>query len=167
MFRDVESRAMPSTVIPELLNRRDFQDAVEWRRTPFSTGEVIVQEGQRDRFLYLIEEGSAEVFCDVWLEDDKHIRPGIWPLGPGDLFGELVLFDHRPRAASVIANAPGRLVAINAEQLQAFLDAHPELGYRLLKELFVVLTERLRRANQRLESVFAWGLRAHGIDRHI
>jgi CRP-like cAMP-binding protein len=158
---------MPSTLIPELLARPDFQRAVEWRRRPFAAGEVIVQEGQHDRSLYLIEEGSADVVCDVWLEDDRHIRPGIWVLGPGDLFGELVLFDQRPRAASVVARTPGRVVAIDAESLQAFLDGHPELGYRVLKELFVLLTERLRRANQRLESVFAWGLRAHGIDRHI
>lgn len=158
---------MPSTLIPELLARPDFQRAVEWRRRPFAAGEVIVQEGQHDRSLYLIEEGSADVVCDVWLEDDRHIRPGIWVLGPGDLFGELVLFDQRPRAASVVARTPGRVVAIDAESLQAFLDGHQELGYRVLKELFVLLTERLRRANQRLESVFAWGLRAHGIDRHI
>jgi CRP-like cAMP-binding protein len=158
---------MTSTLIPELLLAPDFQRAVEWRRQSFAAGEVIVQEGQHDRFLYLIEEGSADVVCDVWLEDDRHIRPGIWVLGPGDLFGELVLFDQRPRAASVVARTPGRLVAIDADSLRDFLDAHPEVGYRLLKELFALLTERLRRANQRLESVFAWGLRAHGIDRHI
>jgi CRP-like cAMP-binding protein len=158
---------MTSTVIPELLASPDFRRAVDWRRRPFAAGEVIVQEGQLDRSLFLIEEGSADVVCDVWLEDDKHIRPGIWVLGPGDLFGELVLFDQRPRAASVVARTPGRVVAIDAESLRAFLDGHPELGYRLLKELFALLTERLRRANQRLESVFAWGLRAHGIDRHI
>ena len=158
---------MPSTLIPELLQDPDFQRAVEWRRQPFAAGEVIVQEGQLDRSLYLIEEGSADVVCDVWLEDDRHIRPGIWVLGPGDLFGELVLFDQRPRAASVVARTPGRLVAIDADSLRRFLDDHPEVGYRLLKELFALLTERLRRANQRLESVFAWGLRAHGIDRHI
>jgi CRP-like cAMP-binding protein len=158
---------MSSAVVPELLTRPDFQQTVEWRRTPFGEGEVLVAEGQHDRFLYLIEDGSAEVFCDVWLEDGRHIRPGIWVLGPGELFGELVLFDPRPRAASVIARTPGRLVAINAEQLHAFLDANPEIGYRLLKELFGLLTERLRRANQRLETIFAWGLRAHGIDRYI
>jgi CRP-like cAMP-binding protein len=158
---------MTSTLIPELLLDPDFQRAVEWRRQSFSAGEVIVQEGQHDRSLYLIEDGSADVVCDVWLEDDRHIRPGIWVLGPGDLFGELVLFDQRPRAASVVARTPGRLVAIDADSLRGYLDAHPEVGYRLLKELFALLTERLRRANQRLESVFAWGLRAHGIDRHI
>jgi CRP-like cAMP-binding protein len=158
---------MPSIVIPELLARPDFQRAVDWRRRPFAAGEVIVQEGQLDRSLILIEEGSADVFCDVWLEDHRHIRPGIWVLGPGDLFGELVLFDQQPRAASVVARSPGRVVAIDADSLQAFLDDRPDVGYRLLKELFTLLTERLRRANQRLESVFAWGLRAHGIDRHI
>jgi CRP-like cAMP-binding protein len=158
---------MTSTVIPELLARPDFQRIVEWRRQPFAVGETIVQEGQNDRLLYWIEEGSADVICDVWLEDDRHVRPGIWVLGPGDLFGELVLFDQRPRAASVVGRTPGRVVAIDADSLRSYLDSHPDLGYRLLKELFALLTERLRRANQRLESVFAWGLRAHGIDRHI
>ena len=158
---------MTTTLIPELLRDPDFQRAVEWRRQPFAAGEVIVKEGQLDRSLYLIEDGSADVVCDVWLEDDRHIRPGIWVLGPGDLFGELVLFDQRPRAASVVARTPGRVVAIDADSLREFLDAHPDVGYRLLKELLALLTERLRRANQRLESVFAWGLRAHGIDRHI
>ena len=90
---------MPSTVIPELLAPPDFRRAVDRRRQPFAAGEVIVQEGQSDRSLFMIEEGSADVVCDVWLEDHRHIRPGIWVLGPGGVFGELVVFDQRPRPA--------------------------------------------------------------------
>ncbi len=47
------------------------------------------------------------------------------------------------------------------------LERHPDVGYAFLKTLFYVLSERLGKANQRVEHLFAWGLKVHGIDKHL
>jgi CRP-like cAMP-binding protein len=95
------------------------------------------------------------------------MRPGIWEVKAGDIVGELAAFDDRPRAASVVGVADGEAIAIDGVALRRFLDEHPELGYGVLREILTSLVERLRASNQRLETVFAWGLRARGIDRHL
>jgi CRP-like cAMP-binding protein len=95
------------------------------------------------------------------------MRPGIWEVKTGDIVGELAVFDDRPRAASVVGVTDGEAIAIDGPALCRFLDEHPDLGYRVLLEILTGLVERLRASNQRLETVFAWGLRAHGIDRHL
>jgi len=54
-----------------------------------------------------------------------------------------------------------------AQALAGYFDDHPELGYVVLKWLFSVLSGRLRQADRRFGSLFAWGLKAHGIDSHL
>jgi CRP-like cAMP-binding protein len=133
----------------------------------FSPGETIIHEGDEGRSVFLIEQGQVRVSERVELEDRRHIQPGLCDLGPGEIFGELNLFQAAPRSASVVALDACRLRVLDAEGLTGFMDRHPELGYLVLRELFKVLSGRLRQADRRLASLLAWGLKAHGIDRHL
>lgn len=133
----------------------------------FLPGETIITEGEEGRSVYLIEHGQVRVSERVELEDRRHIQPGLCDLGPNEVFGELNLFHAAPRSASVVAIDSCRLRVLDAEGLVGFLDRHPELGYVVLRELFTVLSSRLRQADRRLGSLLAWGLKAHGIDQHL
>ena len=55
----------------------------------------------------------------------------------------------------------------DAVALADYLYAHPAFGYSLLKELFPILGDRLRQTDRRIGSLFAWGLKAHGITNHL
>jgi CRP-like cAMP-binding protein len=137
------------------------------QRRLYAANQPIITEGMRERRLYLIEHGCVRVTGRVELEDHRHIQPGLCDLGVGDVFGELSLFDGGPRSASVVAVHDSELIEYDAEALATHFDQHPEQGYIVLKELFSVLTSRLRQADRRLESLFAWGLKVHGIDKHL
>jgi CRP-like cAMP-binding protein len=136
-------------------------------RCRYEAGDVIIVEGSSDRSIYLIEEGAVRVSGRVELEDRRHIQPGLCDLGVGEIFGELSLFEAGPRTASVVAIEPCDLLVFDAEALAEHFDRYPEQGYRVLKSLFSLLNGRLRQADRRLEFLFAWGLKAHGIDRHL
>ena len=137
------------------------------RRCHYDAGEPIVVEGSQDRSLYLIETGTVRVSGRVELEDQRHIQPGLCDLGAGEVFGELSLFESAPRSASVVAVGPCDLLVFDAAALAAHFDRVPEQGYLVLKALFSVLNQRLRQADRRVGSLFAWGLKAHGIDHHL
>jgi CRP-like cAMP-binding protein len=77
------------------------------------------------------------------------------------------LFDGAPRSATVKAVEECRLLVIDGDCLLGFMDRHPLIGYGLLKLFIGTLVGRLRGADERLFSLFAWGLRAHGIDREL
>lgn len=151
----------------EIVQDPAFPEGEAWWRRPFKPSEIIVREGDEDRRMYLVESGTLRVSGRVELEDNRHIQPGLADLGAGDLFGEFSLFEPHPRTASVVAIDDGVLVEIDCEHLTRYLEARPEVGYAFLKTLFHVLSDRLSKANQRVEHLFAWGLKAHGIDKHL
>jgi CRP/FNR family transcriptional regulator, cyclic AMP receptor protein len=66
-------------------------------------GEILVREGQRDRELFLILDGTVEV-----------VQAGRWvnALGPCDFFGELGALNHSPRSATVTALSELELLVI-------------------------------------------------------
>jgi len=153
--------------ILQVIGDPQFPEGEAWRRRRFQANEYIVREGDQDRIMYLVESGSLRVSGRVTLDDRRHIQPGLCDLGAGDLFGELSLFESHARTASVIAIEGGTLVEIDCRRLSRYLDERPELGYQVLKRLFHVLIDRLSQANERVEHLFAWGLKMHGIDRHL
>jgi len=95
------------------------------------------------------------------------MRPGIFELGEGEVFGELALFDPGPRSATVVAVVDCELAVLDGPSLLAFLDGHPEEGYGIMKDLVVTLVGRLRGTSRKLLAVLAWGVQARGIDRHL
>ncbi len=137
------------------------------KNSAYCVNETIVSEGMDDRRLYLIEKGRARVSGRVALADGRHIQPGLCDLGPGEIFGELSLFDAGSRSASVIALGDVEVLEFDALALEGYLDQHPAQGYVVLKDLLQILTSRLRQTDRRWEQLFAWGLKEHGIDQHL
>ena len=64
-------------------------------------------------------------------------------LGPGEVVGELTLFDPGPRSTTATAVATTELLALEHNQLMGFIDSHPTLAKDMLRALAV----RLRRTN--------------------
>lgn len=137
------------------------------KNNTYCVNDTIVSEGMDDRRLYLIEKGCARVSGRVALADGRHIQPGLCDLGPGEIFGELSLFDTGSRSASVIALDDVEVLEFDALALESYLDQQPAQGYVVLKELLKILTLRLRQTDRRWEQLFAWGLKEHGIDQHL
>ena len=111
--------------------------------------------------------GDLRVTGQVELEEARKMHPGICDLGPGDVFGELCLFDKQSRSATVEGLNPGQLIEIDANRLNQWMDRHPALGLKTLREFYGVFISRFRKTNQRVESLLAWGLRAHKIDKYF
>jgi len=150
-----------------LLDSPDFPEGERWRRRRFEAGEVILREGDLTPDLYVVLTGSVRVTGTVAVEAQRVVHPAFCDLGAEEVFGELCLFDDQPRSASVTALTDCEVAVVPGRQLMDFLDAHPERGYPVLRSIIQILVDRLRTANRRFVSVFAWGLRAHRIDQHL
>lgn len=155
------------TEISALLDHPAFREGEHWGRRRVAAGEPVFHQGETGSELFVILAGSVRVMGEVELEDHRHIQPGFCDLPAGTLFGELPLFDQGPRSATVVAVEDTELAVIDGQRLLIFFDANPELGYKILKRILTVLVGRLRSANKKLVSLFAWGLRAHQIEKHL
>lgn len=154
-------------LLERILGDPNFPEGKAWRRRRLKPNQAIVREGEKGCALFYVEQGTLRVTGRVRLENAQPVRPGFCDLGPGDLFGELSLFGDGPRAATVMAVEAAQVVELDGVRLRRHLDAHPRLGYAFLCRLYEMLAERLRRADRQLEGLIAWGLRAHGIERHL
>lgn len=156
-----------SSLIFDLLSHPDFHEGREWWRRTVKANDTIFAEGECGKEIFLILSGQVRVIGNVDLDNDKHVHPGFSDLGAGEVFGELAVLDGEPRSATVSATMNSELAVLDGEKFVAFLDSHPDIAYPISKELIAILVKRLRAANRRIFSLFAWGLKARGIDRHL
>ena len=154
-------------IIREILADTGFVEGTAWQRHQLLPNQVIVREGEEGRSLFYIEQGKLRVTGRVQLDSARQVQPGICDMGAGEVFGELSLFGRRTRTASVTALTDAVVVELDGERLDRFLQAHPELGYRMLRALFETLADRLSRADRQMENLLAWGLKAHAIEKHL
>jgi CRP-like cAMP-binding protein len=156
-----------SSLLFGLLENPEFSEGVYWRRLHIDANRVVFHEGETGREIYLILSGVVRIVGNVDLDEKHRIKPGFCELSQGDLFGELAAFDDAPRSATVVAVSDVELAVMDGVALLQFLDEHPEIAYPIAKELITTLVLRLRKANQRIFSLFAWGLKSRGIDEHL
>jgi len=70
------------------------------------------------------------------------------------LVGELSIFDQHKRSATVEAVEDTTMLILRNTSLEALLQQHPYPGTKLLKGLIRILALRLRKATERLTTIF-------------
>lgn len=151
--------------LQSLLQHPEFVEGRDWYRAEYPANHCLFRAGDPGGEVYVLLEGRVRVTGDVSLDNDRHIRPGVCDLESGAVFGELALFDAGPRSAGVTTLSPVELAVIDGAGLLHFFDTHPEIGYRVLREIIETVVARLRQTNDKVWSLLAWGLRVHSIDR--
>ena len=155
------------SILKDILESPQFVEGTAWKRKQYHVNETVVKSGDPGKSLFFVEEGELRVTGRVKLDGEKFIQPGVGDLKAGDLFGETCLQVSLPRIATVIAITEASLVEINGEKLGDYLDANPAQGYLFYKSLFEIFIGRLNRANHTVETLMAWGLKAHDIDQYL
>ena len=92
----------------------------------FGTGEVVVREGDAGDELFVILEGEVRV--------ERKGAP-LATFGPGEFFGEIAVFDGRPRSADVVAASPLRALAISRDVIREALTNEPRAAWEMLEAL--------------------------------
>ena len=113
-----------------------------------SRGQVLFKEGDEGNQLFVVVDGKLKL--GTTSNDGRENLLSI--LGPGDMFGELSLFDPGPRTATATAVVDSKLLALANDQVIGWVKEHPQVSLQLLGRL----AQRLRKANDVLSDlVFA------------
>ena len=108
----------------------------------FAPGEVVFREGDASDTLYIVREGRARAIRSH--RDGRTIT--LARFGPGDIFGELALFEDERRSATVEAIEPTSVVAVLGPDMRRLLSEHADISARMV----IALGRRLRETNERL-----------------
>ena len=111
-------------------------------------GSTLFQEGDAGDRLYVVTAGKIKLSHASG--DGRESVLAV--LGPGDMFGELSLFDPGPRTATASAVTDSAVLGLGNTDLNPWLVGRPEVAQKLLQ----ALAHRLRRTNEAMSDlVFA------------
>ena len=106
----------------------------------FDRGEALFREGDAGDELHVVVDGKVKITRAS--SDGRENAIAI--LGPGDLLGELAIFDSQERAATATAVNDTTLATLARPDFMAWLSEHPAVSLELLRALAV----RLRQTNE-------------------
>src|ERR1700757_817907 len=108
----------------------------------FAAGEMVFREGDRSATCYLMRSGRARALREH--ADGRQIT--LATFGPGDIFGELAMFDDERRSATVEAIEDLDVLAILGRDMRRLMTAHPQIAVKLASSL----GRRLRATSEQL-----------------
>jgi len=114
----------------------------------YRDGEIVVQQGERGNCMYVVQEGTVEVSVD---SGDQQVQ--LRTLGKDEFFGEMAIFEHEVRTATVRAKGTVRLLSVDHKNLLHRIHEDPSLAYRLMEVMsgrIDQLSEEVARLNQKL-----------------
>jgi CRP/FNR family transcriptional regulator, cyclic AMP receptor protein len=104
---------------------------------------VIFREGEPGDAMLLVVEGYVQV-----LKGDPSDRVTLGILDRGKTLGEMSLIDQQPRSATCLAIHDCMFAALSTAGLERLIREQPKLGAIVLKHVALMLSMRLRRANE-------------------
>lgn len=105
----------------------------------YQDGEIIVRQGELGDCMYVVQEGHVEVLIE---SENQQVQLNI--MGKNEFFGEMAIFDHEIRSATVRALGPARILTIDHKNLLRRIHEDPSLAYHLLE----VMSNRIRRLSE-------------------
>ena len=103
-------------------------------------GQSLFKEGDDGDNLYVVSNGKVK----LGTKSPDGRENLLMILGPGDMFGELSLFDSGPRTATATAVTDSKLLTLGQEKVIPWVKEYPEVSLQLLARL----ASRLRRTNE-------------------
>jgi CRP/FNR family transcriptional regulator, cyclic AMP receptor protein len=108
--------------------------------TVIKKDELLFEEGDFPDCMHIVRSGQFSISVR---ENDTEKELSL--AGPGNLIGEMALFDKKPRSASARATIDSSVVKLPYEQLDEQLEQLPEW----VKITMRTLSEKLRTTNKK------------------
>jgi len=117
----------------------------------YSAGEVIFQENGKCDDFFLVASGQVAL--------EMHVagrgQVGILTVGPGEMLGWSALFANGQMTATATALEPVCAIALSGRALRDLCDQNHELGYRIMRQAALALSQRLVATRLQVLDLFA------------
>src|SRR5215470_7313552 len=97
------------------------------RRVP--AGQIIFNQGDSGTEMYIVADGHV----NIHLPGEASRRVSLKDISRGEYFGELALFDDKPRSASALATTEATLLELARETLSGYLERRPRAAMSILR----------------------------------
>jgi CRP-like cAMP-binding protein len=109
-------------------------------------GVEVIREGDGGDFMLMVLEGKIEVHKrDRWNTPQQ-----LASVDAGRTLGEMSMIDGEARFATCVAVESALIAVLDRERLARIIVEQPLLGAKILMELVLMLSQRLRATSERL-----------------
>jgi CRP/FNR family transcriptional regulator, cyclic AMP receptor protein len=129
----------------------------------YQMGDLVFSERSPGDELYIIADGAVDIQLDPSLigAEQSGDLVTVATLRRGQSFGEVALVDEGLRSAAArAAQHNTHLIMIPREKLMLLCDAHPQLGYRLMRNLAADLAMKIRNTDLAVREKLIWSRNA-------
>jgi CRP-like cAMP-binding protein len=129
-----------------ILDENEFQELTSLAKEKvFVSNSMIFWEGDPSDWFYIITSGKVKV--TKLASSGKEIILSFF--SPGEIVGEVAVFENKPYPASAQAVEETRLIGIKKSEFMDFLLRHPDVALKIIG----ILSGRLREAQSRLRDL--------------
>ncbi|MCK5410450.1 MAG: cyclic nucleotide-binding domain-containing protein [Gemmatimonadetes bacterium] len=107
----------------------------------WADGQAIVRQGEVGNCMFVVQAGEVEILRET---EDGDVRLAV--LGAGDFFGEMSIFEHEVRSATVRARGEARVLTVDKRTLLKRIKEDPFLAVGILQ----TMSNRIREVNAEL-----------------
>jgi CRP-like cAMP-binding protein len=108
----------------------------------YQDGEVIIRQGDIGDCMFVIQDGRVSVVKEL---DSGEVELAV--RGPGEFFGEMALFEHETRMATVRAIEKARVLSIDKKSFLSRVHEDPSLAFHLVQ----ALSARVRQLSEEVQ----------------
>ena len=144
LFGTVEDRKSVETLRKlDVFSDLTFREALEvdelLHERVYEKGEIIFEGGDIGHGIFVVVSGRVRV-------DSSHesLKDAVLEFGPGEMLGELTLFEEAPRFATVVATERTVMVALLRAEFSSLLTRNTKIGVKVLVKLSTTLSRRIR-----------------------
>src|SRR5271154_4417990 len=101
------------------------------RELSFKPGQIIFKEGDAGDGVFFVKDGLVQISAVAGYGDSKVLTR----IPPGELFGEMAVFDNQPRSASAMAEEPTTVYFIGRAEFEELLGRTPHLASSLVRDI--------------------------------
>jgi len=104
----------------------------------YQDGDVIVRQGEVGDCLFVIQDGQVEIVAEHAGRETV-----LQTLGPGEMLGEMAIFERVARSATVRAKGPARLLTVDKKNFMRRVNEDPSIAFRIVE----TMSRRVREMN--------------------
>jgi CRP-like cAMP-binding protein/ribonuclease BN (tRNA processing enzyme) len=110
----------------------------------FKAGEVVCQQGEPGRVMYIIREGRITISRTI-----LGVEKILLVLGPGEFFGEMAIINKRTRSANATAQTDAKLLAFSPKAFEKLVKGNWGVALKMIR----TLAYRLQEADIQIENL--------------
>lgn len=111
-------------------------------------GEHLINEQGHEHTLFLLIDGRLDVISSAANKNDP-----VYAMSPGEVAGTRAFVDRTPRRATLLAVGDSTIYTLEPAPFEALLKTRPDIVYKVMRALFRITHDNLRRMNRETEQL--------------